>query len=196
MCWQCVFALQEARVQGGFAVREQLVNLGLRVPALEEAISVLEGLPRFDDVNGAPLNDAAKTLLAHNAAPLSAGEVSQLRVSDLPPARIAPGTWKYVLLEADDAAGGTSMFVRNTVGLQYHAEMASEAIRTELHRLKHVRVLGGGRIQFSRMNRTISIWGYSKTYGRCEKCNRVAAELVGKSAEYAQYHTTWSNEGY
>ena len=87
--------------------------------------------------------------------------------------------------------------MRDTPGLEYHAEMAEHAMRTELHGLQSVKVLGGGRIAFEGAPaRTISVYGYSKTYGRCEACNRQAAELLRASPEYGQFPVSWSNEGY
>ena len=83
---------------------------------------------------------------------------------------------------------------RQVRNLQYHAEMAEDAIRSELHRLQNVRVLGGGRLAFD--GRTVSIWGYSKTYGRCEACNERAAALIRSSPAHAQYRVTWTNDGY
>ena len=187
--------LEEARASG--QLDEKLTALGLRPRMLAAAAAVLERLPRFDNATGAPLNAAAIQLLtaAHQSRRHVIEERSHLRVADYAAARIALGTWKYVLLEVEDSAGVRAALVRNTAGLQYHAEMAAEA-RKELHGLLSVRVLGGGWIAFSGKPRTIHIWGYSKTYGRCGECNRRAAALIGASTVYAQYRVTWSNEGY
>ena len=114
--------------------------------------------------------------------------------SIIPAVRIARGTWKYVLMQADDDTGASALYVRSTAGLQFHAEMAEDAIRSELHRLQNVRVLGGGRIAFD--GRTVRIWGYSKTYGRCDSCNERAAALVRASPAHGQYRVTWSDDGY
>ena len=116
--------------------------------------------PRFDDVTGRPLNHAAQVLLD------STNRTTQTTSSngagrDLPAARIAQGTWKYVLLQAGVDA---RLFVRNTAHLDYHAEMAHVAIK-ELaqHDIDNVKVLGGGRIAYIGNPPTISIFGYSKS---------------------------------
>ena len=49
-----------------------------------------------------------------------------------------------------------------------------------------IKVLGGGRVTVHRSrkvanHRYLSVFGYSKTYGRCDDCNRRAAELIAAS---------------
>lgn len=62
------------------------------------------------------------------------------------------------------------------------------------------RVLGGGRLRVqppvpgSAGRGRIEVFGYSKTYGRCESCNRQTAELLRRA--YPDYDTVWSNDGY
>ena len=190
-------ALEEARARGGPSLVERLTKLGLNSPAARNrAADVLEELPRYDVETGAPLNAAAKALLEEDLAAKhrSATDSSSAPAGIIPAVRIARGTWKYVLIQADDAVGDSALYVRSTAGLQYHAEMAEDAIRSELHRLQNVRVLGGGRLAFD--GRTVSIWGYSKTYGRCEACNERAAALIRSSPAHAQYRVTWTNDGY
>jgi hypothetical protein len=110
----------------------------------------------------------------------------------LPPVDIGNGTWKYVLLQADDGTGAPVTLVRSTAGLKYHAEMAQRSINDELEGMK-VSVLGGGRIVNDGSGR-ISVYGYSKTYGRCSACNERAAALI--RAAYPGLTVTWTNEGY
>ena len=109
-------------------------------------------------------------------------------------AEFADGLWKYVLLEVTDAGGASRRLARNYADFAYHAEMAKEATRRELGGYPNVTVRGGGRVRFSAARRTIEIYGYSKTYGRCRACNKEAAALA--EASYPGFAVTWSNEGY
>jgi len=180
--------LEQARLHGNLS--EALRALGLARGGVARAAELLEVLPRFDETTGKPLNAAAASLLKADSTSSGAQRIDQ--VAEV---RIAPGTWKYVLLQAHDAFGGKRILVRNTANLQYHAEMAHEA-KKELHGLQKVDVLGGGRIAFEGSPKKISVWGYSKTFGRCEPCNKQAAELIRRSDAYGQFPVTWSNEGY
>eukprot|EP00908_Phaeocystis_cordata_P025525 Transcript_7977.p1 GENE.Transcript_7977~~Transcript_7977.p1 ORF type:complete len:293 (+),score=60.85 Transcript_7977:115-879(+) len=198
------------------ALQPALAALGVHRPAARaKATAIFNELPRFHDTTGEPLNAAAKRLVegrlveggppqdaeapvARASYPLSpssgrgAGDASEV-----PRVRIAPGTWKYVLLQAEDWRGRRALLVRNQADRSYHAEMADGA-RTELSAsgLKALHVLGGGRIAHDAAARTISVYGYSKTYGRCSPCNQLAAELIRAAPAYRHFAVTWSNEGY
>ena len=194
------------------ALKPALALLGVHRPAqLVSAVAILNELPRFHATSGKPLNDAARRLVAGRLVE-GQTEANGLAVratyplgprggtgaaEQVPRVRISKGTWKYVLLQAEDWRGGLSLLVRNQEGRSYHAEMVDGA-RTELAALglKELRVLGGGRIAHNAAAQTISIYGFSHTYGRCETCNRLAAELVRAVPQYRRYVVTWSNEGY
>ena len=194
------------------ALKPALALLGVHRPAqLVSAVAILNELPRFHATTGMPLNDAARRLVAGRLVE-GQTEANGLAVratyplgprggtgaaEQVPRVRISKGTWKYVLLRAEDWRGGLSLLVRNQEGRSYHAEMVDGA-RTELAALglKELRVLGGGRIAHNAAAQTISIYGFSHTYGRCDTCNRLAAELVRAVPQYRRYVVTWSNEGY
>ena len=176
----------------------------------KKAVAFFEELPRFHETSGAPLNDAASRLVEGRLTEGN-GSVSTLvarakyllglpgdtRANDVPRVRIASGTWKYVLLAVDDSRGGKALLVRNQPDLAYHAEMADAARRelSALGGLKTLSVLGGGRIA-NPASGEIQVYGFSKTYGRCELCNKMAAELIRAAPEHRRRDVSWSNEGY
>ena len=194
------------------ALKPTLALLGVHRPAqFVSAVATLNEFPRFHDTTGKPLNDAARRLVEGRLIEGQA-DANGLAVratyplgprggtgaaEQVPRVRISRGTWKYVLLQAEDWRGGVSLLVRNQEDRSYHAEMVDGA-RTELSALglKELRVLGGGRIAHNAAAQTISVYGFSHTYGRCETCNRLAAELVRGVPLYRRFVVTWSNEGY
>ena len=60
--------------------------------------------------------------------------------------------------------------------------------------------MGGGRITWHGLRKSkrklgvISIFGYSKTYGACEDCNKNACDIIYK--QYPDYVVKYSNQGY
>lgn len=197
------------------AVQSILARAGVRKPAQrEKAAAIFDALPRFHDTTGAPLNTAAHRLVQEGRMD---GSTSSGSADGPPPARatfdlqasgkahadqlsrvkIAAGTWKYVLLRVEDVRGGHAMLVHNQPNKAYHAEMADGA-RTELAALgyRSLAVLGGGRIAYNSIARTINVYGYSKTFGRCAACNRISSELIRAAPEFRRYAVRWSNQGY
>ena len=73
---------------------------------------------------------------------------------------------------------------------------ASARAELEARGQKQMAVLGGGRIAFDEAARVLKVYGYSKTYGRCSQCNRLAAELIRGDPEHHGLSVSWSNEGY
>ena len=55
-------------------------------------------------------------------------------------------------------------------------------------------VIGGGRIEYYPKKKTVSIYGYSKTFGRAKGCNERSAEIVRRS--FPDYNVTWSDDVY
>ena len=79
-------------------------------------------------------------------------------------------------------------------GLKYHAENY-DVTAAPLKALGiHVRVVGGGRIKRDDAAKTISVYGYSKTFGRSPGCNEATAEMI--RAALPGYRVDWSDEGY
>ena len=57
-----------------------------------------------------------------------------------------------------------------------------------------VQVLGGGRLIVTPAIDSIQVYGYSKTYGRCEDCNNISAAMLREA--YPGRRVSWSNDGY
>ena len=115
----------------------------------------------------------------------------------VPEVDIAEGKWKYVQIELTAPGEEPKLVVRNTAGLAYHPDMYEAAMDAlERQGLKQVRgrVIGGGRIEFYPKEKTCSIYGYSKTFGRAKGCNKKSAEIV--EAAYPDHKVTWSDDGY
>ena len=111
----------------------------------------------------------------------------------LPAVSVAPGTWKFVLLEIA-LDGRRRELVRALEGLRFHAENY-DVVAASLRPLGiQVRVVGGGRARRDDAARTISIYGYSKTFGRSPGCNERTAAIV--RGELPGYQVDWSDEGY
>jgi hypothetical protein len=55
------------------------------------------------------------------------------------------------------------------------------------------RVIGGGRIACDHSDRTVSVFGYSRSFGRAEGCNKKTAGII---STHLQYKVNWSDDGY
>ena len=149
---------------------------------------------KFDDQTGAPLNDAARSILQRHAATAPAPGAGAAEAFDsLVDVVVAAGTWKFVMLECE-LDGRRRRIVRALHGLKYHAENY-DVTAAPLKALGiHVRVVGGGRIKRDDAAKTISVYGYSKTFGRSPGCNEATAEMI--RAALPGYRVDWSDEGY
>lgn len=115
------------------------------------------------------------------------------------------GSYKYVLVRAEDIFGSKALLVRGCPHKEgthcKHADAFARA-KTDLEmRGLKATVLGGGRITRhpsrhlkGQKEGYISIFGYSKTFGTCEECNKLACSLI--KASYPDYGIKWANEGY
>mmetsp|Transcript_16459 Transcript_16459/g.38440 ORF Transcript_16459/g.38440 Transcript_16459/m.38440 type:complete len:101 (+) Transcript_16459:725-1027(+) len=84
--------------------------------------------------------------------------------------------------------------VRSYAGLRYHAENYERAA-DELQQMGvKCTVVGGGRIDMSHSERKVSVYGYSKTFGRAKGCNEKSAGLIREALP--TYDVTWSDKGY
>ena len=84
--------------------------------------------------------------------------------------------------------------VRSYEGLKFHAQMYEKAMQ-ELRTMGVAgKVVGGGRIAMDPAQRSIHIYGYSKTFGRAEGCNEASSLIIQKS--YPDWKVTWSDDGY
>ena len=111
---------------------------------------------KFDDQTGAPLNDAARAILArHSATAPAPGAGAAEAFDSLVDVVVAAGTWKFVMLECE-LDGRRKRIVRALQGLKYHAENY-DVTAAPLKALGiHVRVVGGGRIKRDDASKTIS----------------------------------------
>ena len=55
------------------------------------------------------------------------------------------------------------------------------------------RVIGGGRITCDHERKTVSVFGYSRTFGRAPGCNKRTAGLI---STHLQYEVSWTEDGY
>ncbi len=112
------------------------------------------------------------------------------------------GSFKFVLIHATDFQGDGAYLVQ---GCPYTKKGCKhpDAARVARHDLtKHKlesRVLGGGRITRHKMRNSqrkglISVFGFSRTYGRCGDCNKKTCAFI--AAAYPGYLVRYSNEGY
>ena len=115
------------------------------------------------------------------------------------------GSYKYVLIRMEDLFGNQALLVRGCPHREgSHCKHNDAYSRTkadlELRGFRAI-VLGGGRItrhpsrhQKGQKEGYISVFGYSKTFGACEECNKLACALI-KSA-LPDHGVKWANEGY
>mmetsp|Transcript_3871 Transcript_3871/g.4710 ORF Transcript_3871/g.4710 Transcript_3871/m.4710 type:complete len:335 (+) Transcript_3871:217-1221(+) len=114
------------------------------------------------------------------------------------------GSYKYVLIEATDFRGDKTLMVQGCpveLGNKCKHPVAAQIIGDALKQYgMEIKVLGGGRItrhglkKAKRKEGLISIFGYSKSFGRCDDCNERACALV--AAAFPDYVVRWSNQGY
>ena len=120
-------------------MRQLLLSL-----ALVQAQYHQHHMPRakFDDQTGAPLNDAARSILQRHAATAPAPGAGAAEAFDsLVDVVVAAGTWKFVMLECE-LDGRRRRIVRALQGLKYHAENY-DVTAAPLKALGiHVRVVG------------------------------------------------------
>ncbi|GBG31909.1 Sex-regulated protein janus-A [Hondaea fermentalgiana] len=112
------------------------------------------------------------------------------------------GSFKFVLVHAKDKNGDGAYIVQ---GCSHRSKTCKhpDAARTVRHSLAKYglsgTVLGGGRITRHHLKHSeraglISIFGYSRTYGHCDDCNKKVCDFV--AAAYPEYLVRYSNQGY
>jgi len=144
---------------------------------------------------------------------------SSTLLASVPPVSVAEGDegWKYALIRARRSGSDEVWyFVRSYAKILYHPDVYEHFLEEELSRdvgskteELELCVLGGGRIH-SQQNTdglAVDVFGYSKTFGKCEECNQASADLVrmhgcgsvaGLPKEQAEQKckVSWSNGGY
>ena len=155
------------------------------------------GRAKFDDETGAPLNKAARDILARHSegVPTTSGGAAggaeafdALNVVD-----VAAGTWKFVLLEVE-LGDRRRQIVRALEGLKFHAENYDVVASLLKPFGMRVRVVGGGRITRDDATKAVQVYGYSKTFGRSPGCNERTAAILRENLP--GYDVTWSDSGY
>ena len=117
----------------------------------------------------------------------------------IPIVKLAPGTWKYVLIQLTaDGEDGAIVVVRSYAHCAFHADNFAACMRELKEEFggKGVRgrVLGGGRVRHDAESKRAFVYGYSKTFGRTPGCNERAAAIIER--EFDGYETGWSDDGY
>ena len=160
------------------------------------------GGARFDAETGAPLTEEAARLVAKatsgaaasGGAPAAAAAPQAGPLAGVATVSIAPGKWKYVQIELRDGDGAAKRVVRSYAGRSFHADMFEQAMEElETLGLRGV-VIGGGRIEYNTKGKAVSVYGYSKTFGRSAGCNEHSAALIGEALPECK--VTWSDKGY
>ena len=161
--------------------------------------------PKFCHVTGEALNAAAfeLTRAATSSSYVAAREPSaDSPLRRIPRVLVDSGRWKYVLAQVrvagrDEAA----LVVRARRGTTWHADNFASLRDEEAMSSRAADggdfvafVVGGGRIERDDERKTISVYGYSKTFGRCPGCNERTAIILRE--EFPEYEVTWSDDGY
>ena len=92
--------------------------------------------------------------------------------------------------------------VRSYKSTHYHGEavaLASNEIGRMDSAISSPVVIAGGRIELNSRNKTVRVYGRSKTYepeehGKCKGANEYAAMLIAKAMP--GYDVKWSDDGY
>lgn len=107
---------------------------------------------------------------------------------------VAEGTWKFVLVELTAPGGEQRCVVRSYARLRFHAENYDRLMEGLRPLGIGGKVLGGGRIIKDSEKQTLSVYGYSKTYGRSKGCNQATADILQRANP--GWAVTWTNKGY
>jgi len=161
-------------------------------------------IPRFCERTGEALNAAALALVREATSAerveQNAGKLPEDSIlKKVPIVKLAPGTWKYVLIQLTaDGEDGAIVVVRSYAHCAFHADNFAACMRELKEELggKGVRgrVLGGGRVRHDAESKRAFVYGYSKTFGRTPGCNERAAVIIER--EFDGYETGWSDDGY
>lgn len=91
--------------------------------------------------------------------------------------------------------GKTEYFVTSRRGAHYHRNAADPLIfELEAAGYYDIEVTGGGRIDLNEDNKTISIFGYSFSFGQAN--HAISREVVLDDPRFKDWDVTTSNEGY
>jgi phosphohistidine phosphatase len=138
----------------------------------------------------------AEKLKARLAAAKSAPSSSAKTFHRVPPATLADGRHKYVLIEAKEPdSDEPQYFVTSRKGAHYHRNAAEPLIhKLETSGYRDIEVKGGGRIMLSKENKEVSIFGFSYTFGQAD--HELSRKVVLSDDRYKDFDVTWSNDGY
>lgn len=102
------------------------------------------------------------------------------------------GIFKYIQIYLK-SGNQEKVIVRGYADLDLHMNIFKRFQDKENKQNKiEAKAIGGGRIDINKENKTIFVYGYSKSYGICDH-NSTCDLLIEK---YNDYEITWSNDGY
>ena len=101
------------------------------------------------------------------------------------------GVFKYILVRVSSSEGVGRTLVRGYNSCQLHSDVMAETMRRCPSAT--LECIGGGRIEHTPSDRSISIYGYSQAYGRADHAR--AKELCQQHFGDG-YNITWNNDGY
>mmetsp|Transcript_21789 Transcript_21789/g.44168 ORF Transcript_21789/g.44168 Transcript_21789/m.44168 type:complete len:237 (-) Transcript_21789:340-1050(-) len=114
-------------------------------------------------------------------------------LDDFPAVDISPqGTFKYVLIQAEDKKGGKKYLVRGSTAYDYHVYCARPTVDALKEKGFTAEVLGGGRMAHKPTQQRLDIYGRSHSFGREDKS--ITATVC--QTLFPSYYITTSNEGY
>lgn len=108
------------------------------------------------------------------------------------------GVFKYIQIYIKDIFENKSKYiVRGFKKYKFHADNFYDFSNIELPKYDALKFIefecvGGGRLDINQENKTIFVYGYSQSYGRCD--HSVSCEIIKQN--FPDYNITWSNEGY
>lgn len=105
------------------------------------------------------------------------------------------GVFKYIQIKIDCNLTGESMIVvRGWKKFKYHKSNFDHFTSIESKNIKNCnsKAIGGGRININSTEKTISVYGYSKSYNRCD--HSLTCDILKKY--FPDYFISWNNEGY
>ena len=104
------------------------------------------------------------------------------------------GRYKYIqiLVKEKSNTDNNKVVVRGSAKFEYHKENFDYFVETEMSDKLSCKSIGGGRINVDHKNTNIFVYGYSKSYGRCN--HELTCQIINET--YPDYKTEWSNEGY
>ena len=115
------------------------------------------------------------------------------QIDKIPISKIdSDGKFKYIQISFNG-----QIYIRGSKKCRYHIcnyrNFIKELKNNDLGNYKS-KPIGGGRINVSKVNKTIFIYGYSNRYSRYHKMHSVTKMILQN--QYKDYKISWKNQGY